>query len=177
VKDEPSELDCVLELALVVEEAVDPVLGDEAVLCCAPTLNATKQCNNHILEFHIADGRERGQIDTRLRARYTSFETEARGCRHASITVSARIRRVQSRPIRSGGCVREASGTKANLAAGGLFTRHLEKRRKLTKVCSSPASEISERRVPKRVQLVLRTLMRGSLSDFEDNYRRIIVRP
>jgi hypothetical protein len=56
VKDEPSELDCVLELALVVEEAVDPVLGDEAVLCCAPTLNATKQCNNHILEFHIADG-------------------------------------------------------------------------------------------------------------------------
>lgn len=52
-KDEASELDCVLELEL--EEAVDPVLEEEeSVLCCAPTLNATKQCNNHILKSHIA---------------------------------------------------------------------------------------------------------------------------
>ena len=57
MKDDPSELDCVLELGLEVEEAVDPVLEEEeSVLCWAPTLNATKQCNNHILGFHIADG-------------------------------------------------------------------------------------------------------------------------
>jgi hypothetical protein len=56
-------------------------------------------------------------------------------------------------PIRSGDCVIQAPGTKANLVAGGLFARHLEKRRSLAKVCSSPASGISERRVTKRVYL------------------------
>ena len=54
MKEEPSELDCVLELELEVKEAVDPVLEEESVLCCAPTLNATRKCNNHILGFHIA---------------------------------------------------------------------------------------------------------------------------
>ena len=54
MKEEPSELDCVLELVLEVEEAVDPVLEDEeSVLCCAPTLNATKQCS-HIFGCRIA---------------------------------------------------------------------------------------------------------------------------
>lgn len=54
MKDEPSELDCILKLELEVEEAVDPVLEEEEyVLCCAVTLNATTQCNNHILGRHI----------------------------------------------------------------------------------------------------------------------------
>jgi hypothetical protein len=63
VKNEPSELDCVPEPELEVEEVDDPVLEDEeSVLCCAPTLNVTKQYNNHVLEFHMADeGKEVGE--------------------------------------------------------------------------------------------------------------------
>lgn len=53
MKEEPSELDCVLELELEVKEAVDPVLEEESVLCCAPTLNATRQWNNHIIGRHM----------------------------------------------------------------------------------------------------------------------------
>jgi len=52
VKDEPSELDCVLELEVEVGEVVDPVLEEESVLCCAPTLNANTQCS-HIFECRI----------------------------------------------------------------------------------------------------------------------------
>ena len=54
MKDEPSELDCILALELEMEETVDPVLEEEeSVLCCAATLNAATQCNNHILGRHI----------------------------------------------------------------------------------------------------------------------------
>ena len=49
--DEASELDCVLELEL--EEADDPVLEEDSVLCCAPTPNATKQWS-HIFGCRIA---------------------------------------------------------------------------------------------------------------------------
>jgi hypothetical protein len=50
-KDEASELDCVLEPEL--EETFDPVLEEDSVLCCAPTLNATKQWS-HIFGCRIA---------------------------------------------------------------------------------------------------------------------------
>jgi hypothetical protein len=50
-KDETSELDCVVELGL--EEAVDPVLEEESVLCCALTPSAIKHWS-HIFECRIA---------------------------------------------------------------------------------------------------------------------------
>lgn len=153
MKDEPSELDCVLEMGLEVEEAVDPVLEDEdSVLCCAPTFNATKQCS-HILDFHIADGGKRVKQTRDYRRGIHIFRQRHVGVVMHWLLLLRAFGEALSWPIRSDDCVRQASGTEANLAAGGLFARHLEKRRKLTKVCSSPASEISERRVPKRVQL------------------------
>ena len=121
-KDETSELDCVVELGL--EEVVDPVLEEDSVFCCAPTPSATKHCS-HNFECHIAAW---GKEDRHKRNYTQGIHVSRR--RHVGVVMHwllfVRVfDKAQSWPIRSGHCVRHAPGTKANLAAGGLFAGHL----------------------------------------------------